>query len=100
MLAEELKTVTASERGTSRTDAVREVHPTPIHFEGIDGLRLVGDRYGDPEAPAVVFLHGGGRTRYSWGGPLPRLRRAGGSADAGSARHGESDWHGDGDYRA
>ena len=27
----------------------------------------VGERRGDPADPGVVFLHGGGQTRHSWG---------------------------------
>jgi len=34
---------------------------------GVGGVRIAADRLGDPVAPAVVFLHGGGQTRRSWG---------------------------------
>jgi len=32
---------------------------------GPGGVRIVADRLGDPQARAVVFLHGGGQTRRS-----------------------------------
>jgi pimeloyl-ACP methyl ester carboxylesterase len=42
--------------------------PAPEAFSTLttDGVRIVADRLGDPSAPAVVFLHGGGQTRRSW----------------------------------
>jgi pimeloyl-ACP methyl ester carboxylesterase len=46
---------------------------TTFEFEGVGGLRLVGDERGEPGNPTVVLLHGGG--------------------------HGESDWAADQDYR-
>ncbi|MBW8911823.1 MAG: alpha/beta hydrolase, partial [Sphingomonas sp.] len=38
-----------------------------------DGLTLVGDVGGPPDAPAVILLHGGGQTRHSWAGAMRRL---------------------------
>ncbi|OBJ72026.1 alpha/beta fold hydrolase [Mycobacterium sp. 1274756.6] len=64
------------------------------------GLRIVADRLGDPAAPAVVFLHGGGQTRRSWGGAAAAVARRGWQAVTVDLRgHGESDWSADGDYR-
>jgi pimeloyl-ACP methyl ester carboxylesterase len=70
----------------------RPVTTSPQAFttEGVDGVRIVADRLGDPLAPAVMFLHGGGQTRRSSGraaaavaerrserGPLTLLARFG-----------------------
>ena len=41
--------------------------PEPFGAPGVDGIRIAADRFGDPAAPAVVFLHGGGQTRRSSG---------------------------------
>jgi peroxiredoxin len=72
----------------------------PIEFRGLGGVRLAGDRRGDVGAPLVVLLHGGGQTRYSWGGTADALADAGWQAITVDARgHGESDWAPDGDYR-
>ena len=36
-------------------------------FEGFEGIRLVADVRGEPAAWPVLFLHGGGQTRFAWG---------------------------------
>ncbi|MEZ0367218.1 alpha/beta fold hydrolase [Mycobacterium sp. pUA109] len=65
-----------------------------------DGVRIVADRRGDPRARAVVFLHGGGQTRRSWGRVAAAVAERGWQAVTVDFRgHGESDWSGDGDYR-
>lgn len=65
-----------------------------------DGVRIVADRVGDPSAPAVVFLHGGGQTRRSWGKAAAAVAERGWQAITVDLRgHGESDWSGEGDYR-
>jgi pimeloyl-ACP methyl ester carboxylesterase len=67
---------------------------------GAHGNRLCGDSWGDPSAPPVVLLHGGGQTRHSWRRTAYRLAQAGFHALAFDARgHGDSDWVEDGDYR-
>ena len=69
-------------------------------FTGDGGLRLVGDRWGDPADSPVVFLHGGGQTRHSWAGSARRVAEHGRQAVTVDARgHGESDWSAEGDYR-
>jgi pimeloyl-ACP methyl ester carboxylesterase len=74
--------------------------PDAIEFSGAGGLRLVGDRRGPESAPTVLLLHGGGQTRYSWGGTADALADAGWQAITVDARgHGESEWPPDGDYR-
>jgi pimeloyl-ACP methyl ester carboxylesterase len=71
-----------------------------LKFEGRDGLNLVGDRWGDRADRPIVFLHGGGQTRHSWGGAAARVAERGWQALTLDARgHGESDWSEAGDYR-
>jgi len=71
-----------------------------LHFEGRDGLRLVGDRRGDRRNAPVVFLHGGGQTRHSWDGTAAGVAQRGWQALTIDARgHGDSAWSDVGDYR-
>ncbi|WP_326536601.1 alpha/beta fold hydrolase [Pseudorhodoferax sp.] len=68
-------------------------------WRGAAGLRLAGDAWGDPAAPLVLLLHGGGQTRHAWRGTGERLAAAGYRTVAFDARgHGDSDWAADGDY--
>ncbi|CAJ1496457.1 alpha/beta hydrolase [[Mycobacterium] kokjensenii] len=63
-------------------------------------VRIIADRHGDPDARAVVFLHGGGQTRRSWGKAAAAVAERGWQAVTVDLRgHGESDWDEDGDYR-
>lgn len=63
-------------------------------------MRIVADRLGDPQARAVVFLHGGGQTRRSWAKAAHAVARRGWQAVTVDLRgHGESDWSDEGDYR-
>ncbi|WP_082135617.1 alpha/beta fold hydrolase [Mycobacterium sp. EPa45] len=74
--------------------------PEPFSAPGIDGIRTAADRFGDPAAPAVVFLHGGGQTRRSWGRAAAAVAARGWQAVTVDLRgHGESDWSAEGDYR-
>jgi pimeloyl-ACP methyl ester carboxylesterase len=74
--------------------------PEAFTTAGVDGVRIVADRLGDPAAPAVVFLHGGGQTRRSWGRAAAAVAERGWQAITVDFRgHGESDWSEDGDYR-
>lgn len=74
--------------------------PLPQHtWIGSQGNRLCGDSWGDPSAPPVLLLHGGGQTRHAWRRTGQKLARAGWHAVALDARgHGDSDWVMDGDY--
>jgi len=70
-----------------------------IHFEGLGGVRLAAEAWGDAAAPPVVLLHGGGQTRHAWRGTAEALAREGWHALAVDQRgHGESEWPADGDY--
>jgi pimeloyl-ACP methyl ester carboxylesterase len=72
---------------------------TEIDFTTADGLTLRADRRGDPEAPPVVLLHGGGQTRHAWGGTAQALADAGWQTIAVDLRgHGDSDRSPTGDY--
>ncbi len=63
-------------------------------------VRIIADRHGDPDARAVVFLHGGGQTRRSWGRAAAAVAERGWQAVTVDLRgHGESDWASEGDYR-
>ncbi|BBX23135.1 peroxidase [Mycolicibacter terrae] len=63
-------------------------------------VRIIADRHGDPGARAVVFLHGGGQTRRSWGRAAAAVAERGWQAVTVDLRgHGESDWASGGDYR-
>jgi alpha/beta hydrolase family protein len=80
----------------------RTVTTTPETFTtyGVGGTRIVADRWGDPRTSAVVFLHGGGQTRRSWGRAAAAVAERGWQAITVDLRgHGESDWSKDADYR-
>ncbi len=72
----------------------------PFSVDGAGEVRIVGDRRGDPQAPAVVFLHGGGQTRHSWGSAAAAVGARGWQGITLDLRgHGDSGWAADGDYR-
>ncbi len=62
-------------------------------------VALAADRYGDPAGPPVVFLHGGGQTRHSWGRAAAAVADVGWCAVTIDLRgHGESTWDPTGAY--
>lgn len=68
------------------------MEPTPLRFESAD-VTIAADRRGEPDDPAVLFLHGGGQTRHSWGKAAEVVADHGWSTYTLDARgHGESDW--------
>lgn len=70
-----------------------------ITFDSGD-LVLAADRYGDPDSAPVLFLHGGGQTRHSWGAAAAVVAEAGWCAYTIDLRgHGESSWDPSGSYR-
>ena len=70
-----------------------------ISLSGANGISLAADVDGDPEAPPVVLLHGGGQTRYAWGTTLQTLAGKGWHSYSVDLRgHGTSEWAPDGDY--
>lgn len=69
-------------------------------FVARDGIRLIADRGGRADAPAVILLHGGGQTRHSWSWAVDHLLAAGFQVVNYDARgHGESDWSPEGAYQ-
>ncbi len=68
-------------------------------YIGAKGVELVADVGGDPDAPIIMLLHGGGQTRHSWGGAMRELVLRGYHVINLDARgHGDSQWAADGDY--
>ena len=64
------------------------------------GIRLVADAVGPANAtPLLLFLHGSGQTRQSWGRALEEAARRGYRALSLDLRgHGDSDWAPNGEY--
>jgi pimeloyl-ACP methyl ester carboxylesterase len=70
-----------------------------VIFEGFEGLQLVADVRGDPDAPPVLLLHGGGQTRHAWGTTAETVASRGWRTVALDLRgHGDSEWAPNGDY--
>lgn len=64
-----------------------------------DGLELVADRYGPADGDPVLFFHGGGQTRHSWGGTAAIMGAGGWNAFTCDHRgHGDSGWSPDANY--
>lgn len=69
------------------------------HLEGVGGVRIAVDSWGQEDGPVVLFLHGGGQTRHSWKNAGADLAAEGAHAVSADLRgHGDSDWSPDGDY--
>lgn len=70
-----------------------------IRYQGRDGIELVADVAGPADGSPVLFLHGGGQTRQSWGRAIDQAARRGYRALTLDMRgHGESGWSPDGRY--
>jgi len=70
-----------------------------VVFDGFEGLHLVGEVRGDPDACPVLFLHGGGQTRHAWGSTAETVAGRGWRTVTIDLRgHGDSDWADNGDY--
>ena len=64
---------------------------TAFGFDVAPGIRLAADSFGDPHAPAVLMLHGGGQTRHAWQATATSLADAGWHAITVDLRgHGQS----------
>ena len=68
-------------------------------FRGFGGVTLSGAAIGDPDAPLVLLLHGGGQTSAGWGGVAAALEQAGRQVLSLDLRgHGASEWPADARY--
>jgi pimeloyl-ACP methyl ester carboxylesterase len=75
------------------------MEPTLTRFEGFEGIHLVADVWGDPNAWPVLLMHGGGQTRHAWGGTARTLAENGWRTVSLDLRgHGDSEWALNGDY--
>ena len=75
------------------------MEPTLTRFDGFEGIHLVADVWGDPDAWPVLLMHGGGQTRHAWGGAAKTLAGNGWRAISLDLRgHGDSEWALNGDY--
>ncbi len=73
--------------------------PDPMAYWDGAGVKIAGDRWGDPNGRLVVLQHGGGQTRHAWRGVGETLGRAGYNTVSLDARgHGDSEWAPDGNY--
>jgi pimeloyl-ACP methyl ester carboxylesterase len=71
-----------------------------IKFEVSPNFFIVADAFGKPEDKPVLFLHGGGQTRHSWGDSAKIIAKNGYYSIALDARgHGDSSWSESGSYR-
>ncbi len=76
-----------------------DIRETTIEFTICDDLLLRATAYGEPSDNIVLFAHGGGQTRFSWGNTARMLAEQGWYAIAYDHRgHGESSWVADQDY--
>jgi pimeloyl-ACP methyl ester carboxylesterase len=71
-----------------------------IKFEISPDFFITADTFGNPEDKPVLFLHGGGQTRHSWGDSAKSIAENGYYSIALDARgHGDSSWSETGEYR-
>jgi pimeloyl-ACP methyl ester carboxylesterase len=69
-------------------------------FQTSPNFFIAADTFGNPDDKPVIFLHGGGQTRHSWGDSAQMVADAGYFAVALDARgHGDSSWSEEGNYR-
>lgn len=75
------------------------MEPKAIEYTGHEGIVLAGEAWGDEKNPPVLLLHGGGQTRFAWGGTARALAEAGWYAVSLDLRgHGDSAWAEEGNY--
>ena len=73
---------------------------SPLTLTGSGDVELRADAWGDPTAPTVLFLHGGGQTRHAWRGSAAAVAERGRHAICLDLRgHGDSSWASDRNYR-
>jgi pimeloyl-ACP methyl ester carboxylesterase len=82
-----------------RCDTMVHMDSEQVIFQGFEGLQLVADVRGDPDAWPVLFLHGGGQTRHAWGKAAQTIAAEGWRTITVDLRgHGDSEWSPTGDY--
>ncbi len=70
-----------------------------IRFETEPDFFIHAEGWGNPSAPPILLLHGGGQTHHSWGDTAQRLAEGGWYAITYDARgHGNSSWSSEGAY--
>ena len=70
-----------------------------IKYEIYPDFFIMADTFGNPDDKPVIFLHGGGQTRHSWGDSSKIIAQNGYCAIALDARgHGDSSWSESGNY--
>lgn len=78
---------------------IKRIGLEPRKFRGHGGLSLAADVGGNPDNPAVIFMHGGGQTRASWGDAARTLVHSGYYVMSLDLRgHGDSGWPAAGGY--
>jgi pimeloyl-ACP methyl ester carboxylesterase len=88
--------VVADSAGTSTSS---RANGRATKLRAADGLKLMTEHFGDPNAPAVIFAHGFGQTRHAWTSTANALAGAGWLGITADARgHGDSGWLDSGDY--
>jgi pimeloyl-ACP methyl ester carboxylesterase len=91
----------ATGAGSAMFDQLATMNPPPVEmtFRGRHDNALHADAFGDPAAPPIVLVHGGGQTRHSWHSTASRLADEGWFALALDQRgHGASAWDDQGRY--
>jgi len=84
------------EDGQSTAETVGRYRLKTVRYAGA-GLNIAADVDGAADAPAILFMHGGGQTRHSWKRATQRAVEHGYRAISIDLRgHGESDWARDG----
>lgn len=94
------RSTAAGDAGRPAQGALDTVPVTTLRVPaGAGGGVLVYDVYGDDDRQPVVFLHGGGQTRWAWEQTCKRVALAGYTAVALDMKgHGEAYWDPAGDY--
>lgn len=78
---------------------IRRIALEPKKLRGHGGISLAADVGGNPDNPAVIFMHGGGQTRASWGDAANTLVHSGYYVISLDLRgHGDSGWPDAGGY--
>ena len=69
-------------------------------FKNFEGNDIAGSIYGAESDPLVIFLHGGGQTRFAWDNAAENISKKGFHVITYDLRgHGDSFWSETGDYK-